>query len=89
MSLLSRVQTHFTPHERVRSSNVQSLTYDGVNKVMQVKFRNGGTYNYYGVPLEDYNYVLGAESIGRALNRAIKGTYGYERITPKKPTGRK
>ena len=59
MSLLSHLgrRVYMGPHERVKSSNVRSIAYDAYNKVMQVKFKNGGTYNYYGVPLEAYDSV--------------------------------
>lgn len=58
----------------VESSNVKSIGYDPISSTMYVNFRNSGRYAYHDVPEEEYNEVLTAESVGRALGH-IKANY--------------
>jgi len=61
------------------SSQVRVLTYDEDRLELTVEFRRGGIYVYSGVPEDIYISLITAESIGKALNALVKGTYGYTR----------
>lgn len=64
----------------VSSSNVAELGYDLETKTVYVRFLNGTLYIYKNVPINEYNGLLNAPSIGSYLHRNLKGVYPYERI---------
>ena len=45
--------------------------------MMDVHFKDGRSYRYYGIPESVYEEVLDADSIGRAFNIMIKDKYEY------------
>jgi hypothetical protein len=51
---------------KVLSSNIDSIGFE--KGVMQVKFKNGGLYEYQGVTLEQFVALKSAESVGKHLN---------------------
>jgi len=64
----------------VESSNVKSVAYDSQSMTLAVKFMsNAGPsiYSYDGVGEQVYTTLVNADSIGRYLNMAIKGSYPY------------
>lgn len=63
------------------SKRVKVVAYDPDQQIMTVTFVKGNTYEYYEVPLEAYNELLMAESVGKAFQTAIiqKG-YEYKKI---------
>ncbi|MCH4021769.1 MAG: KTSC domain-containing protein [Acetobacter sp.] len=62
------------------SSNVQSARYEDVEQILEVTFHNGGTYQYYNVPVQVAVEFEQAESKGGFLARAIKGHYRYAKV---------
>lgn len=62
---------------RVFSSHIDQIGYDAVSQELIVKFQNGKTAVYMGVPFEVAQDVLSAPSIGTALNQLVKGRYSY------------
>ncbi len=65
---------------RVRSSNIHSIGYDSVNKILQVEFLNGGVYEYYDVPEIIFKEFMKAESKGKYANRNIFFSYRYANV---------
>jgi hypothetical protein len=64
----------------VRSSNVASIGYDAVNKVLEVEFHNGNrVYQYFDVPEEVAKGAISGPSVGHALH-VIKGTYRCQAV---------
>lgn len=61
----------------VKSSTIDSIYYATTTNELMVTFKNGTTYTYYDVTLEDYQSLITAESIGKALNQTIKTKYKY------------
>jgi hypothetical protein len=57
----------------VKSSNVKSLGYDAESKTVEVEFASGGVYTYHNVEPKTYVELMGAESIGKAVNQLKKG----------------
>jgi hypothetical protein len=64
----------------VSSSNLASVGYDEVGQVLEVEFRNGGVYQYVGVPASTYDQFMAADSLGRFLARNIKPRYPFRRV---------
>lgn len=64
----------------VISSELHSVGYDDVSNVLEVQFRTGGIYRYFGVPPDVHAALLTAESKGRFFNSVIKPRYQYLRI---------
>ena len=66
-------------HYDVESSNIQSIGHSYPRKILEIKFRGGGTYRYKGVPRSEFKRLLLAESKGRLFNRDIKYNYPYKK----------
>jgi len=64
----------------VSSSNVAELGYDEENQMVYVCFQNGTAYTYSNVPIQEYEALNNASSIGSYLNRNFKNVYPYVRI---------
>jgi hypothetical protein len=64
----------------VTSTNIVEIGYDPPSLTLEVMFRNGGVYQYFDIPKQEYESLLGAASIGEYLNRNIKGRYRYARV---------
>ena len=61
---------------------------DSKFKTLRVTFKNGSTYEYYDVDVNDYLMFLhgGLDySSGKALNKYIKAKYNFKRIADKNP----
>lgn len=67
----------------VASSNVGSIRYDQQGQRLDVVFRSGGAYSYFGVPRSLYEALLAAESVGSYLNQNVKGIFRCERMPRK------
>jgi len=66
--------------ERVESSNISSIGYDPDSETLEIEFSNGSIYQYYGVPENLYNKIMGASSKGQFLHQYIKNQYPYSRV---------
>ena len=64
----------------VKSSNIKAAGYDINENVLEVEFRGGKVYQYLGVPEQEYNDFMGAESKGRHLHEKIKGKYAHRKM---------
>ncbi len=64
----------------VASSNVDSIGYDENLQTLYIRFLNGSTYIYKGVPIMEFEGLKNASSVGSYLHRNIKNLYPYERI---------
>lgn len=61
---------------------------DGL-KILTVTFKNGATYRYNNVDVNDYVMFLHGSidgSNGKALNKYIKAKYEYERLEDRNPS---
>lgn len=70
---------------KVDSSSIKEVFYNKCGD-LRVEFWSGAKYVYYDVPLEDYNNLIEAESVGRFFNKQIKKNYGCQRITELGPS---
>jgi len=64
--------------QRVSSTDLSSVGYE--NGVLEIRFHNGGTYQYYGVPESVYHSLMNASSKGTYFGRYIRNKYRYRKI---------
>src|SRR5436190_19449756 len=72
--------TKLMDRQLVISSELHSGGYDDADNLLEVEFRTGGVYQYFGVPRESYDALMAAESKGRFFNSVIKPRYPYARV---------
>lgn len=58
--------------KEVTSTNIKKLVYDEGLEELEVSFVKGGVYKYHGVPIEIFNLVANAGSVGKAFHRYIR-----------------
>ena len=68
----------------VNSSVIQTLGYDGRNSLLEIEFRTGRVYQYFGVPPAVYNDLLNAPSLGEFYNRQIRNEYRFVEVTKRR-----
>lgn len=67
--------------QRVVSTNIASIGYDASSSTLEVEFRHGGVYQYFGVPSDVHTGLMTADSHGKFLDAHIKKAgYAYERV---------
>ena len=64
----------------VTSSTIESIGYDERSQTLEVEFKSGAVYQYFGVPDAVYRELMSASSQGQYLARTIKGAYRYARV---------
>ena len=64
----------------VSSSNISAIGYDLDSKVLEVEFTNGAVYSYSGVPPDEYEGFMNADSKGKYLHANIKSRYSYVKL---------
>jgi len=65
----------------VESTNLASVGYDPESSTLEIEFRKGGIYQYFGVSQEIYEGLLNAGSKGKFFHQYIKKAgYPYEKI---------
>lgn len=64
-----------------QSSNVRGFRYDPGTRELFITYKGGGTYRYADVPSAAARSLGRAKSVGKAVNKHIKGGgYAYEKI---------
>lgn len=61
----------------VSSSNIASVGYDAVNKILEIEFHHGAIYQYFDVPKEIYDNMINSASIGSYFVYNIKDKYKF------------
>jgi KTSC domain len=64
------------------STELGSIGYDDAVRCLEAKFQNGGVYQYFEVPADEYNSLMMAASKGQYFNARIRTAYSCERIDP-------
>jgi len=64
----------------VKSSNIHSVGYNSLYRILQVQFHHGGIYQYYDVPGNVYTEFMQASSKGKFLNAKIVCRYRCESV---------
>ncbi len=63
---------------RFESSAITFARYHPDRKVLDIAYKGGDLYSYFGVPLSVYRELGSAPSAGEYVNREIKPNYRYE-----------
>ena len=63
----------------VESSCVAAAGYDGTRHVLRIRFVEGRTYDYLGVPEPVFEGFQAADSKGRYVNCVVKPHYAVRR----------
>lgn len=64
----------------VVSSNLKAVGYDEGSETLEIEFRDGRVYHYFGVPPEEHRALMEAGSHGKYLAAEIKDRYRYEKV---------
>ena len=64
----------------VESACIASITFSIEENVLQLEFRNGLTYEYFGVPAALYRDLLSAQSKGAFVTRFIRSHFSFRRL---------
>lgn len=65
----------------VESTTLATVGYDEAGELLQLEFRSGAVYQYFGVPPAVYGALLEAPSKGQYFNRAIRGRFEYRLVS--------
>ena len=68
---------------RFESSAIDFARYHPDRDVLDIAYRGGDLYSYFGVPVAVYAALRSAPSAGEYVNREIKPHYRYE-IEPRR-----
>lgn len=65
------------------SSNLGTVTYWTGTKRLRVAFKNGAEYDYAAVPLEVYEQLRDADSVGMTFDALVKkGGFEFKKVEP-------
>jgi hypothetical protein len=64
----------------VESACIASIAFSTEENVLQLEFRNGLAYEYFGVPPSLYSDLLSAQSKGAFVTRFIRGRFAFRRL---------
>lgn len=77
------ILTHTKPSKNIHGN----VEYNKAEKTLKVTFKNpktevvNGTYLYSGIPIDLWNALIKAESLGSFINKNVaKGGYAYEKL---------
>lgn len=63
----------------VESSSIASIGYLEEAATLEIEFRGGAVYRYFGVPPSVYRGLDAADSLGRYFNEWIRPRFEYGR----------
>ena len=66
--------------ENVSSSNLSSIGYDEENQILEIEFNHGGVYQYFNVPIAEYQGLMSASSHGEYFAANIRNDYRYTKL---------
>ena len=67
--------------QKISSSNLEALTYDGDSEELIIEFKDGGRYAYDKVPKKIIEAFLEDQSKGKFFHANIKSKYDYKKIS--------
>lgn len=65
---------------RVQSSDLHSVGYDNIAKILHIKFLSGGLYEYSLVPQSIHTGLMNASSKGIYFHQNIKNRYPTRKL---------
>jgi hypothetical protein len=67
-------------YQDVVSNSISKVGWEKSSGLLGIIFKNNVEYYYMGVPFEEYEYLLGAESVGSYFSKNIQYKYFYKQI---------
>lgn len=64
----------------VTSTTLATVAYDDAGRVLQLDFRSGAVYRYFGVPAAVHDGLLRTSSKGRYFNEEIRERFRHVRV---------
>lgn len=64
----------------VDSTNIQSVGYDASAATLEIEFRAGTIYQYFGVPAQVHSELMAARSKGSYFNKHVKSRFRFTQI---------
>jgi KTSC domain len=64
----------------VESSTLATVGYDESRDLLELEFRSGAVYRYFGVPAAVHELLLAATSKGTYFNQGIRRHYQFVRV---------
>lgn len=64
----------------VTSSNIASIGYDGISETLEVEFKGGAIYQYFGVHPGIHRMLMTVSSTGRYFVNNVSKKYKYNRM---------
>jgi hypothetical protein len=64
----------------VDSRNLLSVGYDDASETLEVEFKSGSVYQYYGVPQAEHEALCSADSVGGYFSANIRNAYSYAKL---------
>jgi hypothetical protein len=64
----------------VASSDLRSVGYEEEQRMLEIAFRSGGVYQYFGVSPGEYRALMAAGSKGSYFSHNIKPRYRYRKV---------
>ena len=70
---------------KVKSTNVSTLGYNSIKKLLHVEFHNGSVYEYENVPKNLYDEIIKNKessifSVGKYFANNIKNKYKFKKL---------
>jgi len=62
------------------SKVLKSVGYDEATGALEIEFKNGGLYEYFDVPAEEYSALMLAPSKGTYFGDNIRDAYRFKRV---------
>lgn len=66
--------------QKVGSSDIASVGYDGSTQTLEIEFHATGIYRYFSVPQAVYDELLQTPTHGKFFYQNVKGKYAWEKI---------
>lgn len=67
----------------IQSSNVSRIGW--IDETLFVRFNNGRTYTYAGVPIDVYSELVDSPSVGKAFHSLIKDKFPSTAVSDRDP----
>jgi hypothetical protein len=77
---LGKRKGEFVERTPVNSSNIKSVGYDPIRKVLEVEFKTGSVHQYEDVPHDLPEKMVKADSVGRFFNQHVKNRFKSSRL---------
>ena len=71
---------HTTSSVIIDSTSLAAAAYDEHQSLLQLRFQDGGCYEYAGVSAEVFHGLVQAESKGTYFNRFIRHAFPYAKL---------